>query len=44
VTLQCSVCESRNYKTTRRPDQQGQLKLKKFCPKCNTHTEHVETK
>ncbi len=44
VALACSECESRNYKTTRRPDHQGQLELKKFCPKCKRHTIHRETK
>lgn len=44
VTLVCTVCESRNYRTTRKPTQKGQIELKKFCPKCNAHTTHKETK
>ncbi len=44
VSLACSECESRNYKTTRKPELVGQLSLKKFCPKCNRHTVHKETK
>ena len=44
VTLACSECNARNYKTTRRPDQLGQLELRKFCPHCNKHTVHKETK
>lgn len=44
ITMVCSECESRNYKTTRKPSQQGQLELKKFCPKCKRHTVHKETK
>jgi large subunit ribosomal protein L33 len=44
VSLACSQCESRNYRTTRRPDQKGQLSLKKFCPTCKGHTVHKETK
>ncbi len=44
VSLACEVCGSRNYRTTRKPTQQGQLKLKKHCPKCNVHTMHTETK
>ncbi len=44
VSLACSECESRNYRTTRRPDQQGQLELKKHCPRCKRHTLHRETK
>jgi len=44
VSLVCTVCQSRNYKTTRRVDHQGAVRLKKHCPTCNKHTEHVETK
>jgi len=44
ISLVCSACESRNYKTTRKKEQQGQLELKKFCPKCRKHTVHKETK
>jgi len=44
ITLVCSECESRNYKTTRKAQQQGQLTLKKHCPKCNRHTVHKESK
>jgi large subunit ribosomal protein L33 len=44
VSLACSECESRNYQTTRKPEQKGQLSLKKYCPKCNRHTLHKETK
>ena len=44
VALECSECSSRNYKTTRKPDQKGQMELKKYCPRCNRHTAHKETK
>jgi large subunit ribosomal protein L33 len=44
VSLACSECESRNYRTTRKPEDKGQLSLKKFCPKCKRHTVHKETK
>jgi len=44
VSLVCSDCQGRNYKTTRRPDTKGQLELKKFCPHCKKHTVHKETK
>jgi large subunit ribosomal protein L33 len=44
VALACSDCDSRNYQTTRKNSQQGQLTLKKFCPRCNKHTLHKETK
>ena len=44
ITLVCEECQSRNYKTTRKPDKEGQLTLKKFCPSCKRHTVHKETK
>ncbi len=44
VSLACSECDARNYKTTRKPEHQGQLEMKKFCPKCKRHTIHKETK
>jgi large subunit ribosomal protein L33 len=44
VSLACTECESRNYRTTRKPDQKGQIVLKKHCPKCKRHTVHKETK
>jgi len=44
VTLACTECQSRNYRTTRKLDQKGQLALKKHCPSCKRHTVHKETK
>ena len=51
VSLACSECEMRNYRTTRKPatskgggTASGPLTLKKHCPKCNKHTVHKETK
>jgi large subunit ribosomal protein L33 len=44
VSLACSECDARNYKTTRKPGALGQLEFKKFCPKCKKHTIHKETK
>ncbi|HEY1959591.1 MAG TPA: 50S ribosomal protein L33 [Polyangiaceae bacterium] len=44
VSLACSECQNRNYKTTRRVDRVGQLEIRKFCPRCNKHTVHKETK
>jgi large subunit ribosomal protein L33 len=42
ISLACSDCKSRNYKTTKRRD--ATVELKKFCKKCGTHTLHRETK
>jgi large subunit ribosomal protein L33 len=44
VTLACVECETRNYKTTRKPEQVGQIEKKKFCATCKRHTLHKETK
>ena len=44
ITLVCSECEARNYKTTRKPSQLGQIELKKHSPTCRRHTVHKETK
>ncbi len=44
VSLACTEGESRNYRTTRKKQQQGQITLKKHCPKCKRHTVHKETK
>ena len=45
ITMVCSVCGSRNYRTTRtRQTGSKALELKKHCPKCNVHTLHKETK
>jgi large subunit ribosomal protein L33 len=45
VSLACSVCGARNYRTTRlRKQGAPPLELKKYCPTCNAHTLHKETK
>ncbi|WP_394826486.1 50S ribosomal protein L33 [Pendulispora albinea] len=44
VTLVCTECSSRNYRTSRRVEHKGQIELKKFCPSCKRHTVHKETK
>jgi large subunit ribosomal protein L33 len=44
ISLACTECETRNYRTTRKPDQKGQITLKKYCPTCKRHTVHKETK
>jgi len=45
VVLACSVCGARNFRTTRKREATGKaIELKKFCPKCNAHTLHKETK
>jgi large subunit ribosomal protein L33 len=42
ISLACSVCKARNYKTTKAPGQV--VSFKKFCKHCKKHTTHDETK
>lgn len=44
VILMCSECLSRNYSTSKNKSAAERLELNKFCPKCNKHTLHKETK
>jgi large subunit ribosomal protein L33 len=45
VILICEKCLSRNYNTTRRKyDVNRKLEVTKFCPRCNAHTLHKESR
>jgi large subunit ribosomal protein L33 len=45
ITLECTVCRERNYTTTKNKKKHTErLELKKYCPRCTTHTLHRETK
>ncbi|MGQ9630297.1 MAG: 50S ribosomal protein L33 [bacterium] len=45
ITLACDVCKRRNYTTTKNKRKQtDRLELKKYCPSCNSHTLHKETR
>lgn len=45
VILVCSECLSRNYNTTKNKlESKKRLEINKFCPKCNKHTLHKESK
>ena len=45
VILICSECYSRNYQTTKKKEQASErIELMKYCPKCNKHTLHKESK
>ncbi len=45
VSMSCSECGSRNYKTTRvQRGGEKPLELKKFCKTCGKHTLHRESK
>lgn len=43
VTLECPGCKSRNYRTSKRTKGgAAKLEIKKYCPVCRKHIEHVE--
>ena len=45
VILICEKCLSRNYNTTRKKyDVSKRIEIIKFCPRCNEHTKHRESK
>ncbi|HHU24645.1 MAG: 50S ribosomal protein L33 [Bacilli bacterium] len=45
VILVCEQCFSRNYTTEKNKfNTVSRVEIKKFCPKCNQHTLHKETK
>lgn len=45
VTMACETCKDRNYTTTKSKQKTpDRLSKKKFCPRCNSHTPHKETK
>mgnify|MGYP005630798631 CR=1 FL=1 len=45
VILACGECKRRNYTTTKnRRKHPGRLEYRKYCPHCNRHTQHKETR
>lgn len=44
ISLECSECKSRNYRTDKQTRGGEKLALKKFCKRCRKHTEHKERK
>jgi large subunit ribosomal protein L33 len=42
VTLVCTECNGRNYKTTKK--KEAKLELKKYCKRCSKHTLHRDSK
>ncbi len=45
ITLECTKCKERNYSTTKnRRTHPERAEFKKFCPRCNRHTAHKETR
>ncbi|QSF13521.1 50S ribosomal protein L33 [Mycoplasma sp. Mirounga ES2805-ORL] len=44
ITLCCSDCHSLNYTTSKSNTNPERIVIKKFCPKCKTHSLHKEEK
>ncbi len=44
VFLVCTECLNRNYTVSKRKEDPNRVVLNKFCPRCNKHTEHKESK
>lgn len=42
LTLECTECRGRNYRTPRRMKDSPKLALKKYCKVCRRHTAHKE--
>jgi large subunit ribosomal protein L33 len=45
ITLECTECKERNYTSTKNKRLHPQrVEFKKFCPRCNAHRTHKETR
>ncbi|MBE3556386.1 MAG: 50S ribosomal protein L33 [Firmicutes bacterium] len=45
ITLACTECKSRNYMTTKNKTKTpARFEIRKYCPVCNRHTLHRETR
>lgn len=45
VTMACADCKRRNYTTKKnKKNNPDRIEFKKFCPHCNAHTSHKETR
>jgi large subunit ribosomal protein L33 len=45
ITLACEECKHRNYITKKnRRNDPDRLTIRKYCPNCNTHRVHRETR
>ncbi len=45
ITLECTECKERNYSTTKnRRTHPDRAEFRKYCPRCNGHTTHKETR
>ena len=45
IIMECTVCKGRNYFTTKnRRKHAERVEWKKYCPRCNRHQLHKESK
>ena len=44
VSMECSKCGNRNYRTEKQTRGGGKMELKKYCRHCRIHTLHKEKK
>ena len=44
ISLECTKCGNRNYRTPKQTRGGGKLALKKYCKFCRAHTPHKEKK
>ncbi len=45
ITLECTECKRRNYTSTKNKRlHPTRVEFKKYCPWCNKHVTHKETK
>lgn len=45
IHLACTECKERNYSTRKnKKNNPDRIEMKKFCPRCNSHTLHKETR
>jgi len=42
ITLECTECGQRNYRTQRETRGGGRMEIKKYCPRDRKHTAHKE--
>ncbi|BBE32128.1 50S ribosomal protein L33 [Tepiditoga spiralis] len=43
-SLKCTECGTRNYYKVKNRNVKEKFEMKKYCPKCNKHTLHKESK
>ncbi|HOO74068.1 MAG TPA: 50S ribosomal protein L33 [Tepiditoga sp.] len=43
-SLKCSECGKRNYYKSKNRNVKTKFEFKKYCPHCDKHTLHTETK